>query len=83
MQMMFNPIDYGFAWTDDNWYTFDRKAAQKAALKARNAEAKRLEAQGKRVSKFTLPSQLISRGGIGSGKPHIEEVVNVYGLNAY
>jgi hypothetical protein len=82
MQKIFSPLDYGFTWTD-GWYTFDYKAAHAAALKARNAEAKRLRAAGKQVVTFALPDQLMSRGGIGSGYPHIELHVNCYGLNAY
>lgn len=79
-QQTFNPIDYGFSWTDD-WYTWDRKAGHSAALKARNAEAKRLQKAGYTVTKFTLSGQLVCRGGIGSGHPQIETVVNCYGLN--
>ena len=81
-QCVFNPIDYGFSFTDDGWYSWDRKAAHKAALAARNAEARRLKKMGKRVQTFSSANQLISRGGIGSGHPHIEEVVTVYGFNA-
>lgn len=83
MQLMFNPINYGFEFTPDGWYKFDRKAAHKAALSARNAKAKELRKVGKRVVLFTLADQLITRGGIGSGHPQIENVVSVYGLNAY
>lgn len=81
MQKVFNPLDYGFKWAGD-WYEFDHKSASSAALKARNAEAKRLEKEGKRVRKWSLPNQLISRGGIGSHHPHIQEIVTVYGLSA-
>ena len=82
-QRIYNPIDFGFQWTDDGWYDFDRKAAQSAALKARNAYVKQAKAQGKQVSTFSLPNQLITRGGIGSGKPQIEVIVNCYGVNIY
>ena len=82
-QIIFNPIDFGFKWTNDGWYTFDSKTAQKAALKARNAFAKEEKAKGKRVSCFSLPNQLVREGGIGSGKPDVEFVVNVYGVNVY
>ena len=82
MQQTFNPVRYGFSWTDDGWYDWDSKAGHKAALQARNAEVKRLRAEGRRVRCFTLRNQLISLGGIGSGRPHIEEIVTVYGLNA-
>jgi len=80
MQELFNPIETGFRWTE-TWYEYDGKEAEKAALKARNDRAKELKAKGYKVSKFSLGKQLISRGGIGSGRPHIELVVPVYGLN--
>jgi hypothetical protein len=80
MQKTFNPVNFCFAWTDDNWYTWDRQEAHNQARQARDAEAKRLKAQGKRVSKFSMPNQLISRGGIGSGKPHIQLVATCYGV---
>lgn len=78
-QQTFNPIDYGFTWTN-NWYTFDRKLAHSQALKARNAKAKELKAKDYNVVKSTMRNQLISKGGIGSGKPHIELYVNIYML---
>ena len=80
-QQTFNPINFGFTFTDDGWYTFDRKTATKAALQARNAEAKKLTQAGRIVRKWSSANQLISKGGIGSGRPHIEEVVTVYGFN--
>lgn len=76
-QTTFSPLDYGFRWTDD-WYEYDGKAAEKAALRARNALAKELVSQGRTVRKGSLGKQLVSRGGIGSGHPHIELVVPVY-----
>ena len=82
MQQTFNPIDYGFEWTEDGWYSFDENA-RKEALRARNKEAKRLREQGYNVRCFTLSNQLMSKGGIGSGRPHIQLVVSVYGLNAH
>jgi hypothetical protein len=78
-QQLFLPLDYGFRWTED-WYEYDGKPAEQAALKARNAEFKRLKAEGHAVRKFSLGKQLVSRGGIGSGRPHIELVVPCYGL---
>lgn len=81
-QKIFNPINYTFKWTED-WYKWDRDAAHKAALKARNAEAKRLKALGLEVQKRSLKNQLISIGGAGSNKPHISLVVNCYMVNAY
>lgn len=83
MQRIFNPIHFGFEFTADGWYTFDRKTAQSAALKARNDFVKQAKAQGQRVSTFSLPNQLITRGGIGSGNPQIEVVVTCYGVNVY
>ena len=82
MQRHFNPIDYGFEFTPDGWYRFDRKAATAAARKERDSEAKRMKAEGYAVRKWSHPNQLISKGGIGSGQPHIEEIVTVYGFNA-
>ncbi len=81
-QYIFSPINYGFQWTN-GWYTFNREAAQKEALKARNLFAKEEKKRGRKVVNFSLPGQLITRGGIGSGHPQIEVVVNVYGCNVY
>lgn len=79
MQEHFSPLDTEhFAWTEDGWYSYDPKAAHKAALKARNARAKALEAMGYRVHKTTFPNQLVRRGGIGSGKPDVDFVVSAY-----
>lgn len=82
MQKVFNPVNYTFKWTED-WYEWDRDAAHKAALKARNDEAKKLKAVGRRVGKYSTRDQLISKGGIGSGKPHISLVVNCYVVTAH
>ena len=78
-QMVFNPIK-ALEFTND-WYEFDSKAAHKAALKARNAKARELRKAGRTVTCFSMPSQLVSVGGIGSGNPHIEQIVTCYGLN--
>jgi hypothetical protein len=78
-----NPIDFGFSFTMDGWYQWDRKGAHKAALKARNTEAKKLRAAGRNVKTWTRSGQLITKGGIGTGHPQIEEIVNVYGLTVY
>jgi len=80
-QESFNPVDYCFAWTADGWYSWDRPAAIKAAKQARTARVKELKARGITPRPFTLSSQLISRGGIGSGRPHVEFVTSVYYLN--
>lgn len=82
MQKIFNPIDFHFEFTTDNWYSWDCEKAHKDALKERNILAKQLLSEGWAVHKFSLPKQLVSRGGIGSGHPHIEAIVNCYGLNA-
>lgn len=81
-QKIFNPASYTFEWTED-WYKWDRTEAHKAALKARNAEAKRLKTLGFEVQKCSLQNQLMSMGGAGSNKPHISLVVNCYMVNAY
>lgn len=91
MQVGFNPIDFCFKWTeasdslnpnDLGWYEWDRKKAHSEALKARNARAKQLKKDGYTVTTFTLSNQLVTRGGIGSGHPQIEAIVNCYYLNA-
>ena len=78
-QHHFNPINYLFRWTEE-WYEWDAPAAHKAAVKARDALAKQLKAEGKKFYKGSDPRQLVSVGGIGSGHPHIEQVVTVYTL---
>lgn len=84
IQRTFSPADYTFKWTaDGDWYEFDAVEGKRLALEARKAEIKRLKADGWTVKVFSLGAQLISRGGIGSNRPHIELVVNVYGFNAY
>lgn len=80
-QQAFNPIDYTFEWTDD-WYKWDYKESHKQARKVRSKAVKDLRSQGYTVRVFTLSNQLVSRGGIGSGQPHIEQVVSVYYLEA-
>ena len=82
MQRTFNPADFEFQWTDDGWYEWDHAEAHKMALRERNAAARTLRKEGRRVRSFSNPGQRISRGGIGSGHPHIELIVNVYGFDA-
>ena len=79
-QEIFSPIQFGFEWTED-WYTFDSAAAHKQARKARDARVRELRAQGRTVRCFSMSGQLVTRGGIGSGHPQIEQIVSVYGLN--
>lgn len=87
LQKVFNPIDFDFKWTEDGteygWYEWNRKSAHSKALKARNAEAKRLVKEGYTVTTFSLCDQLVRRGGIGSQHPDIEHYVNCYGLDAH
>ena len=78
-QMSFNPVDYGFEWKGD-WYCFDSEMAHKKAKEERDVEAKRLRSEGYRIKKYSERNQLITRGGIGSGHPQIEEIVTVYML---
>ena len=77
-QQTFNPADYHFEWTADGWYTWDRDAAHKNAMGARNVEAQRLKSLGHKVKKTSMPGNLITRGGIGSGRPEISMFVTVY-----
>lgn len=82
-QQSFNPVDYNFTWTDPQpgelygWYEWDSAAAHKAALSARNAAKRKLTALGYQPQCSSSHS-LVSRGGIGSGRPHVEFEVTVY-----
>jgi len=80
-QQIFNPINYFFNWSND-WYQWNSKKAHEEAKRLRDKEAKRLkEEEGFKVKKFTIKNQLITRGGIGSGKPEISEIVTCYCLD--
>lgn len=81
IQRLFSGDDYGFRWVGD-WYEYDSNGGA-LARKARDQEAKRLKSEGWTVKKFSLGQQLVSKGGIGSGRPHIELFVPCYGLNAW
>ena len=83
MQKAFSPIKHGFSWTADGWYCWDSKAGHKAALKARNALAKKLASEGHKVKKWCLPGQLVTVGGVGSNRPEIDQIVTVYMLEAF
>ena len=86
-QKTFNPIDYGFRWTQDGtefgWYEFDQEAAIKAAKAARDQMAKAAKADGFQVTKFSLGKQRITRGGIGSSYPEVDFILPVYGVNIW
>jgi len=79
-QRVFCGSDFGFRWTDD-WYEYDGLPAEKAARQARDKFAKDLKTHGERPRKGTLGTQLISKGGIGSGRPHIEFHTKCYYVN--
>jgi len=73
----FSPVDYDWKWTKD-WYDWDSKAGHKKAMQERNKVAAEYKAKGYTVKKSTVRGQLITRGGIGSGHPQIEEIVTVF-----
>lgn len=77
--------DYGFSWVDDGtqygWYEWDQKAGELAARKARDAEARRLRAEGWSV-RVSVTDGIISKGGVGSGHPHIELWTKFYRFDA-
>jgi len=66
-------------WTETDYSFSDN--AEKQAMQARNARAKELKSQGYTVSKRSLRNQLLSFGGIGSGRPHIQIICTCYYLN--
>lgn len=78
----FNPIDYGFEWTNDGWYRFDYEQARKDAMAARRAKAKEMRKAGYTVRMSTISGQHITKGGIGSGHPEIHKIVSVYRMTA-
>lgn len=80
-QYTYSPIDFFFCWTPDGWYSWDKTAATKRARKERDELAKEFKNKGRSVQKFSLPHQLVRRGGIGSGHPEIDQVVTCFGLN--
>ena len=80
-QRIFSGTDYGFRWTNYNWYVYDGKEAECKALKARNAFWRELKAQGHNPRKFSLGNQLKSFGGIGTDKPDIQVWTKAYGVN--
>jgi hypothetical protein len=80
-QRTFSAVDRFFSWTEDGWYEWDPQEAGKAALKERNAAAKAAQEAGYRVKKFSLGTQTLRRGGIGTGRPEIDFCAKVYGFN--
>jgi len=83
-QESFNPVDFGMNWIDDGteygWYEFDSIAAHKAAKEARDVRAAYLRATCHEVRRSVMKKQRITRGGIGSGHPEVDFVVDVYRL---
>ena len=78
----FDPIKYGFRWTEDSdggmgWYEYDGKVAENAAKRDRNKYAKEQRALGKTVKVSTTKS-LRTMGGIGTNHPEISLVVPIY-----
>jgi len=81
-QKVFCGDDFGFRWTEDGkWYEYDGPPAEKAARQARDKFAKELKARGEKPHRGTLGTQLVSKGGIGSGKSHIEFYTKCYYVN--
>jgi len=80
-QRSFAATNYCFAWTADGWYEWDSEKAHKEAQAERNREAAAVVKEGRKVKKWSNRGCLMSKGGIGSGKPHIELVCTVYGFN--
>ena len=78
---MFCGDEFGFRWTPGNWYEYDGPSAEKKARQARDAFAKELAARGEKPRKGSLGSQLVSKGGIGSGRPHIELYTKCFYVN--
>jgi len=73
----FNPVDYFFTWTED-WFEWDFVRAEQKARQDANELYFRLRRERKNPRKRTLKNQLITRGGIGSGHPQIEQIVDVF-----
>lgn len=87
MQKTFSGVDTEFSWVkqDDGsfWYSWNPDEAKRTARRQRAAEAKRLRAEGYTVTMFSLGSQQLTRGGIGTPYPEITIFATVYGFNAY
>jgi hypothetical protein len=74
-QHSFSPIDYTFKWDGNGWYDYDEDAGKVLAKKDRDDYAAELKRDGYKVRKSVRKNNLRSKGGIGSGNPHIELVV--------
>lgn len=77
-QVSFNPVTYGH-WDGDEFIPADGKDM----LKKRNELAKKLKSEGIKVESRTRKGSLMTVGGIGTGKPQLEFIVNVPYLNIY
>lgn len=62
----------------DYWHVVE---TAESARKRRDEYARRMKVDGHKVSKFSLGWQLMSYGGIGSGKAHFTLWVKSYGVN--
>ena len=80
-QETFNPVDFCFTWTADGWYTWSYENGHAEAKRERDLRYKELKARGLNPRRRSQAGCLISRGGIGSGRPHVEFVVTVYRLD--
>lgn len=78
-QWTVDAVELGFVFDGAGWYAL--KATDKDALKFRNKVSNLLRKAGLHVVGFSLPGQLRSKGGIGSGQPHIEVYTTCYGIN--
>ena len=81
-QELFDASQTHFAW-DGDWYTFEAGAGQAEAKRRRAARIKELRAQGYDCKAFSLGTQQLTKGGIGSGHPEITIFVKGYGINIF
>ena len=73
--VVFNPLKHGFSWSDD-WYDYDR-SAEKDSRRDRDRFAKEQRKLGK-IVKVSTTRSLMSMGGIGTNRPHIELFVPIF-----
>ena len=82
----FNPADYCFRWTpppegqDFGWYEWNEHLAHKEAKRERDAMERLHVDAGRKVRKGTIRNQLITRGGIGTGRFNVEATAKIYTL---